>query len=149
MMARPRGLSTAVHSKNGKSSRSLLWVHGKRPTIPYVHMFITAHYPLVIAGSSKSILAYIIPGMLSYLQEFIFSTSSAIIEDIKAMCQARLASFVYFYFDIKVKARHPEPTFFHALSALRRVRPFLLSFLNCTPPSVKALISQVNHRMST
>src|SRR5260370_8640851 len=80
-------------------SESLLWIHGKR--VPLSHSSARHHLiTLFIAGSGKSILWFVQPFLfLSKLTESVVISSSTLIQDVKAMCDAGQPSIAYFYFD--------------------------------------------------
>jgi hypothetical protein len=96
----PNGSSAVVRTKNG--NQAVPFCGYTENVLPYP-MF-TCSSPLMYshftAGSGKSILAYVIPKAIES-RGLIFSISSAIIEDIKSMPKAGLASSAYFYFDFK------------------------------------------------
>jgi hypothetical protein len=86
--------------KEWKSSSSLLWVHGNRIAILHVCVFIVTD--VLLTSQLAPVKAFL--RMLFIVidpQTLIFPISSVIIEDIKAMCDAGLASSAYFYFDYK------------------------------------------------
>ena len=79
-----------------------MWVHGKRTqaAVPYVYWFITdillVSQQVPVKASSRTFSPN-----FSILSSLLFPTSSTIIENIKIMCTAGLASSAYFYFDFK------------------------------------------------
>jgi hypothetical protein len=83
-----------------KSTPSLLWIHGKRALFfPLKAAYLTTSCNA--AGSGKSIMWLVVShSLLSRLTTLI---SSAIIEEITALCDAGLASMGYFYFDFRDK----------------------------------------------
>ena len=86
--------------KEWKKNGSLLWIRGNRVFLP-CQLFITIKvFPLLSAGSGKSILWY------AASQRFLFQEtngvlSSAIIEDIKHTRESGSALVAYYYLDFK------------------------------------------------
>jgi hypothetical protein len=82
------------------SEGSLLWIHGKRISVLLPSRLDCSRFPVFTAGSGKSVLWFVFLGYYCP-RELMSLLSSAIIEDIKVMHRARLASIAYFYFDFK------------------------------------------------
>ena len=82
------------------SEGSLLWIYGKRISVLPPSRIDCSRFPVLTAGSGKSVLWFV---FLSYYcpRGLMSLLSSAIIEDIKVMQETRLASMAYFYFDFK------------------------------------------------
>jgi hypothetical protein len=82
------------------SEGSLLWIYGKRISVLPSSRIGCSRFPVLTAGSGKSVLWFV---FLSYYCPKVLMSllSSAIIEDIKVMHEARLASMAYFYFDFR------------------------------------------------
>ena len=85
-----------------KSSRPLLWVHGKRLSMSIL-VHTVAEINDVTAGSGKSFLRYAVLLISPFRRTFI-SRSSAIIQDLEGMRELGSASVVFFFFDF----RHDE-----------------------------------------
>jgi len=84
-----------------KSSGSLLWVHGKRTVVPWVYPFIIIDGLLVSQPVLEKVFLRMWFSENFSSRKFSFSVSSAMIEDVKAMCDGGLGTFAYFYFDFK------------------------------------------------
>jgi NACHT domain len=86
--------------KASEAQSSLLWVHGKRPSIPRSYSFSeTDEFPSHSGCGKKRFLVrqtLILPSRV-----LIVLNSSTIIKDIDAMRKAGLASLAFFYFDFR------------------------------------------------
>jgi len=92
----------AVFSTNG-NQRGLFcgYMENVYPLSSFICSLPLTHDILVLQPVVERLyLRTLFPEFLSP-QEFIFSASSAIIEDVKAMCDGGLGTFAYFYFDFK------------------------------------------------
>jgi hypothetical protein len=88
---------------NFETGRSTVPCCGSTAIVRFSHLslfLIIDFFPDFAAGAGKSILWYA-PSCLFLLEEFIRSISSAIIEDIKKMREARSALIAFYYFDFK------------------------------------------------
>jgi hypothetical protein len=85
--------------RNWKSEGSLLWIHGLRPYIPFVHMPLLIFLDIVSWMRKKCPLVCVAD--ILFLGALTFSLSSSIIEDIRAIYQIGLAKLVFFYFDFR------------------------------------------------
>ena len=99
------GFFKATHSANGK--RTALYcglVAIVRLSYPFVIMIVNS-FPDYVAGAGKSVLWYAVPRLFMYAG-LIWSTSSAIIEDIDTMRKGGSTLIAYYYFDFKDSSKH-------------------------------------------
>jgi len=95
------GLSKATHSENG--SRAVRY-YGSVAIVCISHRFYLSDinpFPNFAAGAGKSVLWYALVLFSFRDTQFLLSTSSAIIEDVKNMREASSTLIAYYYFDFK------------------------------------------------
>ena len=81
---------------------SLLWVHGKRPLIPgFCNSKVTNFFSFWLCSGSWKKRLLVRDIFVSLSLELIMFVSSTIIEDIRAMRKAGLASLAFFYCDFR------------------------------------------------